>query len=198
MKRFETVDAYIEGAENWQNELRQLRKILKATVLKETVKWGAPCYTHGGKNLVGLGAFKSYVGLWFFQGALLSDPGDVLINAQEGRTKAMRQWRFESDRDIKTRLIKAYVSEAVTLQDQGVEIKPMKGKSLDLPVELADALEKNRVAAKGFDVLTMGRQREYADYIASAKRDETKLKRLTKILPMIESRQGLNDKYRKC
>lgn len=198
MKRFETVDAYIEGAENWQNELRQLRKILKATVLKETVKWGAPCYTHGGKNLVGLGAFKSYVGLWFFQGALLSDPGDVLINAQEGRTKAMRQWRFESDRDIKTRLIKAYVSEAVTLQDQGVEIKPMKGKSLDLPVELADALEKNRVAAKGFDVLTMGRQREYADYIALAKRDETKLKRLAKILPMIESRQGLNDKYRKC
>ena len=39
---------------------------------------------------------RDYVGLWFYQGALLSDPQQVLINAQTGRTKASRQWRYTS------------------------------------------------------------------------------------------------------
>ena len=71
MKRYKTVDDYIEGAQQWQRELRRLRKILQSTGLDETIKWGAPCYTLNGKNVVGLAGFKSYFGLWFFQGALL-------------------------------------------------------------------------------------------------------------------------------
>ena len=39
-------------------------------------------------------------------------------------------------------------------------------------------------------------QREYADYVAAAKRDETKQRRIDKILPMIAKGVGLNDKYR--
>ena len=85
MKRHNTVDDYIEAAEHWQDELIRLRKILKSTNLHETVKWGAPCYTFEGKNVVGIGAFKSYVGLWFYQGALLADKKKVLISAQEGK-----------------------------------------------------------------------------------------------------------------
>ena len=73
MKRYSSVDDYIEGVGLWNKELRQLRQVLRSTRLEETVKWGAPCYTLNGKNVVGLGAFKSYVGLWFFQGALLKD-----------------------------------------------------------------------------------------------------------------------------
>ncbi len=97
-KRHKTVDDYIEAAEPWQDELIRLRKILRSTDLEETVKWGAPCYTHDGKNVVGMASFKSYVGLWFHQGALLGDKKKVLINAQEGKTKALRQWRFRRRR----------------------------------------------------------------------------------------------------
>ncbi len=82
MKRFKTVDEYIDSNEQWRDELVTLRKILNTTELKETVKWGAPCYTIDGKNLVGLGAFKSFFTLWFFQDALLKDEKKVLINAQ--------------------------------------------------------------------------------------------------------------------
>ncbi|MBK7633096.1 MAG: hypothetical protein IPJ13_01585 [Saprospiraceae bacterium] len=46
--------------------------------------------------MVGLAAFKSYTGIWFFQGGLLDDKQQFLMNAQEGKTKAMRQWRFFS------------------------------------------------------------------------------------------------------
>ena len=197
MKRFKTVDEYIENAEQRQPELIRLRKILQSTKLVETVKWGSPCYTHNDRMLVGLGGFKSYVGLWFFQGALLADADKVLINCQEGRTTAMRQWRFESIKDIKARKIKAYVNEAIELADQGQEIKPDRNQPVVVPPELKQALSKNRKAQSAFKALTKGRQRDYANYIADAKRAETKVKRLEKIMPMIEEGIGMNDKYRK-
>ena len=198
MKRYKTVDDYIEGAANWRDELRQLRKILTSTELEETVKWGAPCYTFEGANVVGIGGFKSYFGLWFFQGAMLADEQGVLINAQEGKTKALRQWRFESKKQIKARLIKAYVREAIALQKQGQAIKPERGKAVEIPRHLEVALSTNKRAAACFKALTPGRQREFADYIASAKREETKAKRLQKIIPMIVAGIGLHDKYRSC
>ena len=108
-------------------------KILNATKLEETVKWGGPCYTHGGKNIVGMGAFKSYCGLWFYQGALLSDPDKVLINAQQGRTKALRQWRFQAGDKIPVGRIKSYVAEAIRLSSAGNEIKPDRSRPLAIP-----------------------------------------------------------------
>lgn len=123
MKRAESVDEYIDFAENWKDELIRLRKILNSTELEETVKWGAPCYTADGKNIVGLGAYKSYCGLWFLQGALLADKRKVLINAQEGKTKALRQWRFQSSSEIDARLIKAYVKEAIEVERKGLHDK---------------------------------------------------------------------------
>lgn len=198
MKRCATVDEYIENAERWGDELRRLREIITSTPLKETIKWGAPCYTHGGKNVVGIGAFKSYVGLWFFQGALLSDPGGVLVNAQEGRTKAQRQWRFTSMQEIKPRAIKAYVREAIEKQAQGLAIKPVRAKKFEIPSDLEAALSKSKKTRAAFDALTPGRRSEYAEYIGEAKRAETRVKRLEKILPMIREGKGLNDKYRSC
>lgn len=196
MKRYKSVDAYIAGAEHWQAELIRLREILTSTSLEETVKWGAPCYTHHGKMVVGIGAFKSYVGLWFYQGALLADNEGVLISGTEGKTKAMRQWRFSSPKEIKARLIKAYVKEAIALQEAGQEIKADRSKPVVIPPELKKALAKNKKAQAAFGKLTKGKQREYTDYVAAAKREETKAKRIVKILPMIAEGVGLNDKYR--
>ena len=144
-----------------------------------------------------MGAFKSYVGLWFFQGALLADKESVLVSAQEGKTKALRQWRFTSKREIDARRIKAYVKEAIDLQKQGLEIKADRSKTVEVPKQLKQALKRNKNAHSCFGQLAKGKQREYADYIADAKREETKMKRLEKILPMIEAGKGLNDKYRK-
>ena len=196
MKRYRSVDEYIECADDWQRELVRLREILCSTSLVETVKWGSPCYTHNGKVLVGIGAFKSYVGLWFFQGALLSDTEGVLVNAQEGKTKAMRQWRFGSLKEIKARSIKTYVKEAIQLLDDGKEIKADRNKPLVVPPELKKALAAKKAVKAKFEALSKGRQREYADYVAEAKRAETKTKRLEKILPLIAAGVGLNDKYR--
>ena len=198
MKRYKTVDDYIKNADTWQAELARLRDILQSTPLNEEVKWGAPCYTYNGKNVVGLAAFKGWVCLWFHQGALLKDDSNVLVNAQEGKTKALRQWRMTSATEIKPAVIKRYVKEAITLVDAGKEIKADRKKPVDVPDELAKAMRRHKGATAGFRKLTPGKQREYAEHIASAKRDDTKQKRIEKVLPMIAAGTGLNDKYRNC
>lgn len=197
MKRTKSVDDFIAQSDKWQPELVQLRKIIAATPLVEEVKWGIPCYTHNGKNVVGIGAFKSYFGLWFYQGALLMDENKVLINAQEGKTKALRQWRMQSTKDIKPNVIKRYVKESIQQVDAGKAIGPARNKPVVLPAELKSVLRKNKTVEKKFHSLTPGKQREFADYVASAKRDATKQTRIQKIIPMIKAGVGLNDKY-KC
>jgi len=120
----------------------------------------------------------------------------VLVNAQEGKTKALRQWRFENKSQIKVRLIKQYIVEAMGLAQRGVAIKPDRNKPIDIPVELEKALSKKKKLKTSFDELSKSRRREFAEYISEAKREETRLRRLEKIIPMIEKSIGLNDKYR--
>ena len=190
------ADAWFESAESWRTELLTLRDIVLSTGLEESLKWGVPCYTLDGKNVVAIAAFKSYFGLWFFQGAFLEDKRGVLVNAQEGRTKGQRQWRFDGSEPIPARVVKSYVNQAANNAKEGNEIKPQRQTKVDVPPELEAALRAKPKAAKAFAALTPGRQREYAQYVAEAKRDETKAKRIEKILPMIGAGVGLNDKYR--
>ena len=196
MKRYTSVDQCFERAEHFKAEMLKLRGILNSMDLDECLKWSFPCYTHNGQNVVGIGSFGSYFGLWFFQGALLKDEHEVLVNAQEGKTKAMRQWRMKSAKEIKVRQIKSYVKEAIELARQGKSIKADRSKAVIVTPQLKQALSQNKRAKTAFDRLTKGKQREYADYIADAKRDETKVRRLEKIMPMIAGGLGLNDKYR--
>ena len=197
MKKFSSVQAYFSSQDEWSAEIDRLREIVQSVGMLETLKWSMPVYMANGKNVVGISAMKSYFGLWFFQGALLKDPDGVLINCQEGKTKAMRQWRFTSQKEIKSRLIKKYVLEAVVLAEQGKEIKPNRNKPIVMPPELTEALAANQAAKIRFNAMSKTCRREYADYISEAKREETKSRRVEKIIPMILDSVGLNDKYRK-
>jgi uncharacterized protein YdeI (YjbR/CyaY-like superfamily) len=196
MKRFKSADEYFDATANWRPELTKLRRVLLSSSLQETVKWGAPVYTSDGKNIVGIAAFKQWVALWFFQGALLKDPYKLLMNAQEEKTQAMRQWRITDSKQIKVAQLEQYIAEAIQLSRSGISIKPRRDNPLIMPDELKNALTNNKKAGKVFEGMSKSCQREYAEYVAEAKKPETKLRRLEKILPMIESGGGLNDKYR--
>ncbi|MDB4582567.1 YdeI/OmpD-associated family protein [Draconibacterium sp.] len=197
MKRYRTVDEYILNAQNGKEIRLVLRDLINTTELIETIKWGAPCYTVHKKNVVGLVSFKSYVGLWFYQGALLKDEDKVLINAHEDKTKALRQWRFESVEDLDEKLILKYVNEAIQNEKQNKEIKANRSKQLLIPNELKQALKDDTQLEEYFNAFTKGKQREFAAYISEAKRAETRQSRLQKIIPFIQQNIGLNDKYRK-
>ena len=197
MQSDKTVEGYIERQIQWKEPLQKFREILLETELLETIKWGVPVYTLNGKNVLGMGAFKSYVGIWFFQGAFLKDPHKKLINAQQGKTLALRQLRFVDNEEVDYKLVKEYVVEAIQNQKEGKEIKPEKNKPLIIPDELLANFGVDEELKKCFEELTLSKQREYAAYISEAKREETKHKRLEKIIPMIKQNIGMSDKYRK-
>ncbi|MBC9795476.1 YdeI/OmpD-associated family protein [Sinomicrobium weinanense] len=195
MEKTTSAEAYLQKHQKRYKELETLRNILKNSELQETIKWGCPTYTINGKNVVGFAAFKEHIALWFYNGALLKDKYKVLINAQEGKTKALRQWRFTAGEEMEEDKIRQYVEEAIANQKQGKEIKPEK-KELTIPPELLQKLQEDKNFHEKFNTLTPYKQREYAEYIQEAKREATRYSRLEKIIPLILEGKGLHDKYR--
>jgi len=199
MKKANSVEEYIEIHENFSEELTILRDIINSTEMEETLKWSAPVYTVNGKNVVGLGAFKNHFGIWFFNGVFLKDEQKLLVNAQESKTKALRQMRFATINDIDKHAVLHYVKEAIANQKAGKEIKPDRTKKETIiPKELQLTFDTDSNFNDYFNRLSLGKQREYCEHIATAKRDTTKLSRLEKIKPMILSGVGLHDKYKNC
>lgn len=191
-----TAEEYVGSHPVWSDELKTLRQLLLKSELEETVKWGMPVYTLDGKNVVGIAGFKKHYGLWFYQGVFLSDSKDLLVNAQEGKTKAMRQMKFFLGDKLNKKLITQYINEATENQKKGLTVKPESVK-LTMPTELKKALDKDAMMKKSFLALTPGKQKEYMGYILEAKMEKTKLSRIQKIIPLIQSGKGLHDKYKK-
>lgn len=194
MEQHNSVDSYIENAGKYREILIFLRRLLHQTELQEAVKWGAPAYLLDGKIVVGLMAFKSYCGLWFHQGVFLKDELKVLTNADDG-TKAMRSWRFDFEDEIPVDAVAAYVNEAIENQKKGLKVKPQK-KPLVIPPELQKELDADPELATAFERLNLTRKKDFAHYITTAKREQTKLDRIDKIIPMIFDGVGVYDKYK--
>jgi uncharacterized protein YdeI (YjbR/CyaY-like superfamily) len=197
MKKHSSVDEYIEEHTHFSEALKVLRTIITSTELEEHIKWNSPVYSLEGKNVLGLGAHKNHFGIWFFNGVFLKDEHKVLIHAQE-KTKGLRQMRFESLDDIEENMVFAYVKEAIQNQKLGKEVKPEKTKTIVIPDTLKRVLKKDKQLQTSFKALSPYKQKEYCEYIATAKRETTVETRLTKITPMILKGIGLNDKYKNC
>ena len=198
MEKSAKIAAYFEKEGPFREGIARLRDLVSDTELEEDFKWSCPVYTLGKENVVGVLAFKNHFGLWFFNGVFLSDPLGVLENAQEGKTKAMRHWKFTSVEQIDPRHVKAYVLEAIANARKGVRLDPVKSKKTAIPQLLQAALNSDPELQAAFGNLAPYKQRDYAEHIASAKQEATKKQRLDKILPMIRQGVGLHDKYRNC
>jgi uncharacterized protein YdeI (YjbR/CyaY-like superfamily) len=194
----EKIEAYYEEEHLFKEAITQLRELVIKTDLEETFKWMFPTYTLNGKNVLAICKFKGHFGIWFFNGVFLSDSKNVLENAQEGKTQAMRHWKFKSRDEIKEKMVSAYINEAIENERKGIRLAPKKKQAIVvvLPKELKIAFENNPDLKKAFHALSPSRQKEHAEYISGAKREQTKEARLSKILPMILEGKGLNDKYR--
>ena len=105
--------------------------------------------------------------------------------------------RLRNKADIDIPVIEEYLEEAIENQKAGIRIKPVRSKPPVIPVIFSDLLKEDKRLNRNFRKLTLYRQKEYADYISEAKKDATKLRRIQKIIPMINLGLGLNDKYRK-
>jgi len=191
------VDDYIQHHKKFTKLLEFVRSLLIDTELEETLKWNMPTYTIKGKNVIALAAFKNHACLWFHHGVFLKDPHKLLRNAQDGKTKGMRQMRWENFEEVEAEKIVLYINEAIENEHQGKRIKVQKKKTeVEVHPLFAEALKKNK-AEKVFQEFTKSKQRDFAEHIISAKREATKHTRIAKIIPMILRGEGLNDKYQR-
>jgi uncharacterized protein YdeI (YjbR/CyaY-like superfamily) len=125
----------------------------------------------------------------------LKDEKKKLINAQEDKTKSLRQWRFTSKEEVNEKEVLEYILEAIENEKQGKVIKPTKKETIVSEL-LEKEMSQNPALAKAFQAFSPYKQYEFLEYIETAKQEKTKLSRIEKIIPMVLGHIGLNDKYR--
>ena len=188
------VDFFFDKAGKWQEEVNKLRAIALDCRLTEELKWGCPCYTFEGSNIVLIHVFKEYCALLFFKGALLKDPRGILIQ-QTKNVQAARQIRFTNVREV-VRLeaaVKSYIREAIEAEKAGLKVEYKRTAEYKIPKEFQNKLDESPSLKAAFRALTPGRQRAYILYFSSAKQSTTREARIEKYKRQILKGKGLND-----
>lgn len=188
------VDWYFTKNENWEKEINKLRSIVLDCGLEEDLKWGCPCYTHEGNNIVLIHVFKEYCAILFFKGALLSNTHGLLIQQTEN-VQAARQMRFTNSKEIVKleKTIKASIYEAIEVEKAGLKVKLKKVSEYNMPEEFQKRLSKSKALKMAFEKLTPGRQRGYLLHFSSAKQTKTREARVEKYIPKILEGKGMED-----
>ena len=188
------VDFYFNKAKQWQQEYEKLRTIVLDCNLAEELKWGCPCYTLEGKNIVLIHGFKEYCALLFFKGALLTDPDNILIQ-QTANVQAARQVRFTNILEIveMESIIKSYIRQAIEVERSGKKVELKKVEEFHAPQELQDKFNHIPALKTAFEALTPGRQRAYILHFSAPKQSQTRQSRIEKAIPKILNGKGLND-----
>lgn len=188
------VDEYVNKAKTWRAEFEQLRMIMLDCQLTEEFKWGHPCYTLEKSNIVLIHGFKEYCALLLFKGALLQDPRGILVQQTEN-VQAARQIRFTNVRDIiaMEATLKAYIYEAMEVEEAGLKVTMKKTTEFTIPDELQNRFAENPGLKTAFEALTPGRQRAYILHFSEPKQAKTRESRIEKYTPQILAGRGLDD-----
>lgn len=199
------VDAYIEKAAPFaQPVLTHLRKLMHQACprVTESVKWGMPFFIQQGVILCHMAAFKQHCAFGFWgpqmkkalkrDGLHSSDAMGVL-----GRISSLKD--LPSDKELLGYM--RHAAELVESADRKKSIERPRHKhkkEVRVPVELTAALKKNKLANKVFAEFSPSCRREYADWIAEAKRPETKGKRIKQAVEWIAKGKSRSWKYQNC
>lgn len=180
---------------NWQKEMKHVRRIILDCGLTEELKWGVPCYTFQKSNIAVLAAFKDYCSLSFFKGALLSDSDSILSRPGEN-TQSARLIRFTSVKEIikMEPALKTYLYEAIEVEKAGLKVNYKKVNEFIFPEEFKKKLNEIPALKTAFEALTPGRQKGYLLYFSEAKQSKTREQRVEKYLLQILNGKGINDK----
>ena len=187
------VDDFISRSTGWPDEMAALRAILLDCGLIESIKWGKPCYSHDGSNISIMQEMKNFLALMFFKGALLDDPHAVLEdNGPNSRSARRIVFRSVDDVARLADVVKAYVAEAIRVEEEGLEVGPAPTPTL--VAELHTRLDGDPQLRAAFEALTPGRQREYNLHFSGAKQATTRESRIEKCVPRILAGKGFRDR----
>ncbi len=173
---------------------KRLRKLILSAdpEIIEDWKWGPNYYLNG--MVCGYWGFKKHVSFVFFQGSLLKDKKKIL---QENPGNVHnRHIKFTDVKQIDDTIILEYLFEAIDNNRKGLKITETKDKTIIVPEDVAKAFKKAKVLVY-FDSLAFSHRKEYIQWIESAKKEETRTKRIEQAIEKLKDKQGLNDRYKK-
>lgn len=198
MENTTKLASYFNTETRFREALNRLRGILHSTELKEEFKWEMPVYTLNGESLVGLCVFKDYLAVIFFNGALLRDKNNLLVNAQVAKTEHTRQLRYTNLVEIDENIVKTYIQEAITNQNKGINTEnSWANEEPTIPEELQNAFTLSSHLKTRFELLPTEKQQEYIRYIAEGEDEQARSKRIEHCIPFIMLLRGISDLHNK-
>lgn len=177
----------------WKKDIALLRALLLEFPLVEESKWGMPCYSYDGKNIIMIVPAVDSIRLSFLQGVVMNDPENRLVAPGENSQFA-RYLTFENHNAVEgsITLIKTYIAEAIRVKEQNIPL-PKTENSEPVPEELLVEFEENPELETAFWALTKGRQRGYLLHFNGAKQSQTRVNRIQKYKEKILSGKGFHD-----
>ena len=198
MKTDPRVDAYIAKAAPFARPiLEHVRKRVHAAApsAEETLKWSAPAFTVDGKILLMMAAFKAHAALNFWRGQEIGD-GSPKAGAmgQFGKLVSVDDLPPDAQFD-------ALVREAAALAQTAPAPRKAKHAPKTAPglhPEFAAALAQAPKAKATLDGFPPSAQRDYLDWIAEAKQDATRAKRIATAVEWLAEGKRRHWKYQNC
>lgn len=178
----------------WTDALRKLRELVLESGLEEEMKWGSPCYTLGGKNVVMLASTRHYCAISFLKGGAIKDE-EGLLEKPGPNSRIARMVKFTSAQEVDDRRqhIVGFLKTAIELEKSGTKVE-LDHAPEPLPEELEERLEADLELKEAFEALTPGRRRSFVIFVSGAKQAATRHSRVEKCIPKIYSGKGYNER----
>jgi hypothetical protein len=192
----EQINTYIAEQDEWKRRtLVRLRQLIHQADpgIEETWRWDKPHFDHQG-IMIGMSAFKQFVSVWFHKGNLIKDPKKLFEPQAKGEEKGMRAYKIHEGEAINEEAFSDLVAKAIALNGKGATVadaRPAR-KALVVPEDLEAVLRKDPTAWANWDAFTYSHKREYAEWVADAKKDETRKRRIAQALERIREGLGQN------
>jgi uncharacterized protein YdeI (YjbR/CyaY-like superfamily) len=200
MQQFDNrVDDYIAKSAPFAKAiLNHLRNLIheSSPLINETIKWGFPHFVHKD-NICSMASFKAHCTFGFWKSSLMNDPYQ-LFNEKESAMGSIG--RLEKLSDLPAdKIIKEYILEALRIDESGAKVKKVivPKAAIPVPAYFAAALDEHPTAKQQFENFSPSHQREYLEWITSAKTESTQQKRMSTTIDWLAEGKSLNWKYQK-
>ena len=191
------IDAYIAARADFARPiLTYLRALVhrECSEVEETIRWGMPSSNYNGRPLASMAAFKQHAAFGFWDREALKTGQEGEGAGQFGRIASLADLPSDS-------VLAAKVREGMAMIAAGERpkraVKPPKPEA-EVPVALAEALAEDDVAMATFTAFSPSCRRECCEWVADAKRDETRAKRVLETIVMLREGKKRNWKYENC
>jgi uncharacterized protein YdeI (YjbR/CyaY-like superfamily) len=192
------IDAYIARAAPFARPILQhIRERVHAAVpdIEETLKWSAPSFIRDGKILLIMAAFKQHAALNFWRGQeLRGSEASRDAMGQFGKLTSLADLPGDREFEALIRHSAELAATAPAPRKVKHEPKPPSG----LHPEFAKALNANPKARATLDGFPPSAQRDYLDWVAEAKQDKTREKRIADAVQWLSEGKRRHWKYENC